>query len=270
MPNTFRLTLVQSKLHWENPLLNLKHFTKLLNRIEKNETDLILLPETFNSGFSMNATKFAEAEEGPTMQWMYEIASGSKASVAGSLVIRDQKKLYNRFVWMEPDGHYSTYSKRHLFTPGKENKVFQQGTERTIIEWKGWKFCPQICYDLRFPVWSRNSIRTRNKQNEYEYDVLLYIANWPAIRDYAWQNLLIARAIENQAYVAGVNRIGVDGNTIEHVGNSVLLDPTGKPISSVKARTQAVQTCHLDKKHLELYRKSFPVLADADPFYLGT
>ena len=268
MAKNLSITLVQAKLAWENPTANFKGLNKLLSGLKRGQTDVLVLPEMFSTGFSMNAKQLAEEMEGPSMQWMYETASGLRAAVCGSVMIRDGKNYFNRFIWMEPDGHYDQYDKRHLFRMGKEEKTFTGGTDGIVIEYKGWSFCPMICYDLRFPVWSRNRIIGGGTSPKYDYDVLLYVANWPAARSYAWSQLLIARAMENQCYVAGVNRVGADGNEVAHSGNSVLLNPLGEPISHLKPNRQGVETIVLNWKALQDIRKKFPVLQDADAFGL--
>lgn len=269
MPKDLSLTIVQPNITWESPLDNFKSLNKQLAKTGRGETDLIVLPEMFSTGFSMNAKKHAEQMEGPSMQWMFETAQGLKAAVCGSVMIRENGKYFNRFIWMEADGHYDQYDKRHLFTMGKEDKTYTAGKEGIVIEYNGWGFCPQICYDLRFPVWSRNLKRGTGAAAKYDYDVLLYVANWPAIRSYAWSQLLIARSIENQCYVAGVNRVGEDGNGVEHSGNSVVLDPLGQSISKMKPNKAGVETVQLNWKALQDLRKRFPVLNDADTFSIA-
>ncbi len=268
MPKNLHLTLVQSPLVWESPIDNFRAFNKLLSKLGKGESDVIVLPEMFSTGFSMDARRLAEEMEGPSMQWMFETAQGLKAAICGSLIIKEEGKFFNRFIWMEPDGHYDHYDKRHLFRMAKEEKTFTESTEGLVIEYKGWGFCPMVCYDLRFPVWSRNRIIRKGKKISYDYDVLLYVANWPAARSYAWQQLLIARAIENQCYVAGVNRIGKDGKGIEYSGDSALINPLGGKISNLKSNKQGLESIVLNWKALQDVRKSFPVLMDADSFGL--
>lgn len=268
MPKNLSITIVQTPLAWESPTENYKQLNKMLSGIEKSETDIVVLPEMFSTGFSMSAKKLAEQMEGPSMQWMFETARGLKSAVCGSLMIEEGKKYYNRFIWMEPDGHYDHYDKHHLFSMAKEDKTYTAGQEGIVIEYKGWGFCPMICYDLRFPVWSRNRIVKREGKTGSDYDVLLYVANWPAVRSFAWQQLLIARAIENQCYVAGVNCIGKDGKGIEYNGDSVLLNPLGEKISSIKPKKKGLETIELNWKALQDLRKTFPVLNDADGFGL--
>lgn len=268
MPKNLSLTLVQPNLIWESPVDNYRNLNKQLSKIGKGETDVVVLPEMFSTGFSMNAKKLAEEMEGPSMQWMFETSQGLKSAICGSLIIKEEKKYYNRFIWMEPDGHYDFYDKRHLFRMAKEEKVYTASKEGFVIEYKGWGFCPMVCYDLRFPVWSRNRLLGKGVKAKYDYDVLLYVANWPAIRSYAWEHLLYARAIENQAYVAGVNRVGKDGNDIEYTGDSMLVNPLGEKISSIKSKKAAIETIELNWKALQDIRAKFPVLLDADEFGL--
>lgn len=269
MPKDLFLTIVQPRITWESPLDNFKLLNRQLSKTGRGETDLVVLPEMFSTGFSMRAKQHAEQMEGPTMQWMFETAQGLQAAVCGSVMIREEGKYYNRFIWMEADGHYDQYDKRHLFSIGKEDKTYTAGTEGIVIEYKGWGFCPQICYDLRFPVWSRNLTQRSGKAVKYDYDVLLYVANWPAIRSHHWSQLLIARAIENQCYVAGVNRVGDDGNAVAHSGQSVVLEPLGTPLSGLKPNQPGVATVALSWKALQELRKRFPVLRDADTFSIA-
>ena len=267
MAKNLRVTLVQQPLVWENPKATLQHLTSVLQPIKKGSTDVIVLPETFNTGFAVESPQLAEQEGGPTMLWMAELAATKRAAVCGSLMIKDKKKIYNRFIWMYPDLSYNTYDKRHLFRMSKEFEVFSQGKESVLIEHNGWSICPQVCYDLRFPVWSRNRLaKLSETQVAPEYEVLLYVANWPKARSFAWNQLLIARAIENQCYVVGVNRVGKDGNGVDHAGDSVVLDPLGQKISKIKGAKPAVETVTLDAKSITQLRQSFPVLMDGDSF----
>ena len=262
-PKNLRITLVQTALHWEQPVKNLNQFTKQLSSLKRNETDLIMLPEMLNTGFSMNADVLAEKPGGFTMQWMAEVANALNTAVCGSLIITEKNKFYNRFIWMNVDGSYEQYDKRHLFRMGKENAVFTAGTESVIISYKGWNICPLVCYDLRFPVWSRNQI---DSDGNSDFDLLLYVANWPSVRCYAWNQLLIARAIENQSYLAAVNRVGKDGNEMDHCGGSVVLDPMGKPISKLKSKRKGIETVEISYHELARLRTGFPVMMDADKF----
>jgi omega-amidase len=254
-----RITFVQSPLFWEAPEKNRAHFDKLLARLYKSSTDVILLPEMFTTGFTMNAGSVSETMKGHSVEWMHKVAMGKNAVVCGSLVIRDRGRYYNRFIWMQPDGKHFHYDKRHLFRMAREHNTYSPGTKRLIVEWRGWRICPLVCYDLRFPVWSRN---------RDEFDLLIYVANWPEKRRFAWSQLLIARAIENQCYVAGLNRVGVDGKGIPYTGDSVVLDPVGMKISSTKPSKTSVETVVLSMRKLEDLRKQFPVMMDADKFMI--
>ncbi|CAN5529207.1 amidohydrolase [soil metagenome] len=220
----------------------------------------------FTTGFSMNAKSLAEEVEGPSMMWMQQVATALKSAVTGSLIIKEKKKFYNCFVWMNPDGTYHTYNKRHLFRMGGEDQVYTAGTESIVIPCKDWVICPPVCYDLRFPVWSRNRMVKQGKEISFDYDVLIYVANWPTVRRYHWQQLLIARAIENQAYVVGVNRIGKDGKENSYSGDSVMLDPLGNRISKTLPNKSAVETIVFSMKNLLLVREKFPVFYDSDRF----
>ena len=267
MIKNLRITLAQTSLYWEQPIKNLNQFSKQLSALKRKETDVIVLPEMFNTGFSMNAEALAEKPGGLTMQWMAEVAHGLNTAVCGSLIITEKNKFYNRFIWMNVDGSFEQYDKRHLFRMGKEDAVFTAGTESVIIHYKGWNICPLVCYDLRFPVWSRNQVQSSSsKVQSFDYDVLLYVANWPTVRSYPWKQLLIARAIENQSYVAGVNRIGKDGNGMEHSGDSVILNPLGQPVSNFKSNKKQIETVELSYRELEKLRSAFPVMMDADSF----
>jgi len=276
-----KVTLIQTDLFWENRDKNIAHFDGLINSI-KEETDLIVLPEMFTTGFTMNPEKLAEPAEGETLNWMRTKAKAKNSVITGSIAVEENGKFFNRLFWVEPNGNYSNYDKRHLFRMGKEDEHYTQGNKKIITKIKDWKISPLICYDLRFPVWSRNrwhstvsSRKLAGKKTEtvekgnWEYDVLLYVANWPEVRIYAWKQLLIARAIENQCYVIGVNRIGKDGNNIEHSGDSVVINPRGEIISKTKANKESVETIKLDKQYLEDYKKVFPVGLDADDLNMG-
>ena len=257
------ITLVQPNLHWEDPVKNIKLFNKLLSPLKKGGTDLIVLPEMFSTGFSMKPAGLAEEMNGFSMQWMRETASSLKSVICGSLIIKEKRKYFNRFIWMQPNGEYLHYDKRHLFRMGGEDKVYTAGKKKIIIPYKGWNICPFVCYDLRFPVWSRNKTTSTGT---LEYDLGLYVANWPAVRSFPWQQLLIARAIENQSYMVAVNRVGEDGSGMMHDGFSAILDMTGKPLLQLKPKKQTIATIHLDKQPLIDFRKRFPAYKDADQF----
>jgi predicted amidohydrolase len=222
-------------------------------------TDLIILPEMFTTGFSMDAAALAEPLEGPTLAWLTKQAEQYRAVITGSYMVQVGENYFNRLIWMQPDGTYQHYDKHHLFRLAGETEVFTPGQNKVILTLKGWRICPLICYDLRFPVWSRN--------RHYEYDVLLYVANWPETRRLAWQNLLAARAIENQSYVIGINRVGEDGNHITYTGDSGVYEATGQNIWQ-HSNEEIIHSLTLDKIKLEAYRKAFPADLDADDFVL--
>ena len=199
---------------------------------------------------------------------MKKKAAQKKAIICGSVAVVDKGKYYNRLFWVEPNGKVSTYNKRHLFRMAKEEQHYTMGSEKIITQIKDWNICPQVCYDLRFPVWSRNNFKKETGIPKAEYDVLIYVANWPAVRSYPWKQLLIARAIENQCYVIGVNRIGKDGNGFDHSGDSMVINPRGEIISKTNANEESIETIELEKTYLEEFRKQFPVGLDADDFKL--
>ena len=260
-----KISLVQSFLHWERPAENRNKLQQLIEQIE--ETDLILLPEMFPSGFTMNTSMVAEKMDGESIHWMREMAREKDAVVCGSIIIEEEGKFYNRLIWMQANGEYFTYDKRHLFRMAEEHNYFSAGEEQLIVQLKGWNICPLICYDLRFPVWSRNRYETdRLTYAKPAYDLLLYVANWPEARVSAWEKLLLARAIENQVYVAGLNRIGTDDNGIAYSGNSVLVDPKGELIWKAKDHQEEVKTIVVNRDELDAFRKKFPVGMDGDQF----
>lgn len=248
------ITTIQSYLHWEDKEQNLKMFQKLIENISE-ETDLILLPEMFSTGFTMNNKLLAEDMNGNTVQWMKELAKLKNSAIAGSIIIEEDGKYFNRIIWVDAEGSIQYYNKRHLFSLGDENKHFTAGDKKLIVEYKGWKLNLNICYDLRFPVWSRN-----DKNNPY--DVLIYLASWPEKRIEHWDTLLKARAIENQCYVVGVNRIGEDGNEFKYVGHTLVVHPFGNVLYN--SNEAEVNTIVLSKHELELNRRQFPFLKDAD------
>jgi predicted amidohydrolase len=255
MKENLNITLIQSDLYWEDKEKNLKSFSQKISNI--GETDLIILPEMFTTGFSMQTEKLAEGMDGVTVSWMAEKAKEKNCVVTGSFICKEGEKFHNRLVWMKPDGSYSYYDKRHLFSMGDENNYYTAGTKKITEELKGWKVCPLICYDLRFPVWARNTEK---------YDLLIYVANWPERRSHPWKTLLLARAIENQCYVAGLNRIGNDVNDIYCSGDSAVINPKGEIISNIPAGKEATETITLNYAELQEFRKAFPVLKDADKF----
>ena len=253
-----RVTLVQTELEWEDIPANLARFTKLVQQLPP-ESDLIVLPEMFSTGFSMNAERLAETMQGEAPQWLRETAATIDTDMVGSIMIRENGRFYNRLLWARPDGDLVVYDKRHLFRMTGEHDVYTAGRQNVLVELKGWKVRPFICYDLRFPAW------TRNIGNDY--DLSLYIANWPAARSNHWKILLRARAIENQAYVVGVNRVGTDGSGIYHSGDSSVIDPAGNIVFQT-AHSHCVKTVRLRKEVLQDFRSSFPAWKDSDPFQL--
>ncbi|CAN5301887.1 nitrilase family protein [soil metagenome] len=262
---TLTLTLIQTDVFWENKEQNFLMLTDKIRNI-KEKTEVIILPEMFSTGFSMNAEMLAEDMNGPTVHWMKKMAAEKKAILTGSIIIREQDKFYNRLIWMLPTGDYGVYDKRHLFAFGEEDQHYTAGNKRLIASVKGWKINLQICYDLRFPVWSRQS-PDAEKINEPEFDILIFVANWPEKRSHAWKTLLQARAIENQSYTIGVNRVGNDGKNIYYNGNSMITDPLGEVLYT-KAIGEEVFTYTISKEKLEEVRSKFPFGKDADKFRL--
>lgn len=258
-----RLAIVQTPLHWESREKNLSMLDEKLSAL-KDEADLIILPEMFTTGFTMNAKAVAEKMDGPSVKWMAEKATEKNCVITGSIIIEENGNYYNRLIWMRPDGTHEHYDKRHLFRMANEHEHFSPGKDRITFLLKGWKVCPLICYDLRFPVWSRNSCF--GGPHNYAYDLLIYVANWPERRSHAWKTLLQARAIENLSYAAGVNRVGKDGKDIEYSGDSAVIDPKGEIISKTKAHEESIETITLSFRQLEEFRKSFPAGMDADHF----
>lgn len=253
-----KITIFQGYLFWENIDKNLQNIALRLSGI-REKTDLIILPEMFNTGFSMNAENLAEPMGGKTMQWMKSIASKYDCEVTGTLIISENGNYYNRLIWMRPDGSYEHYDKRHLFALGKEHQTYTAGTEKLIVELKGWKIYPLICYDLRFPVWMRNV--------DEAYDLMIIVANWPERRALHWRTLIPARAVENQAYVIGVNRVGHDGNEVYHSGDSTCIDPMGNVVY-YKRDEEDVYTFSINPDEVRKTRRAMPFLKDADRFTL--
>lgn len=256
MKSQLLLGLVQAELAWQDPEANRNHLTGLL--AGQTDLDLVLLPETFTTGFSQNAALLAEDPQGPTWHWLRDQAARGGFTLAGSYVVKQAGAVYNRLVWAHPNGETGHYDKRHLFTMAGEHKRYEPGQQRVLFECCGWRLCPQVCYDLRFPVWSRS---------KKDYDLLFYVANWPAPRAAQWQRLLPARAIENQAYVAAVNRIGSDGKGIQYLGHSQAYDPLGESLIGA-GQTGPVLRASLEAAQLASLRQQFPVLDDADDFLL--
>ena len=266
------VTTIQTNLHWEEKSANLRMLEEKIAAIEER-TELVVLPEMFSTGFSMKPSELAEDMEGETMAWMKRVSRENGIILTGSFIATENAGYYNRLVWMLPNGQYGYYDKRHLFGYAGEDKHYQAGNKRLIASVNGWKINLQVCYDLRFPVWARNRVldsdQSRSGQPASatgpEYDLLVYVANWPERRSHAWKTLLCARAIENQCYVIGVNRVGSDGNNIYHSGNSLVIDPLGQVLYHM-ADQEDVSTITLQKEKLEEVREKFPFWKDADSF----
>lgn len=254
--NDLRITLVQSRIAWESPSANLTRYEELLDE-HATPTDLIILPEMFTTGFTMRAAENAEPMDGPAVRWMKDQAARRAAVVTGSLIVEEGGNYFNRLIWMRPDGTFATYDKRHRFAMAGEHEHYEAGTERLIVELKGWKICPLICYDLRFPVWARN---------DDAYDLLIYTANWPNKRAYDWNTLLKARAVENQCYVAAVNRVGEDANGHAYNGDSCVIDPGWRHTLWHREKEETVHTQILSRSHLAEVRSKLPFLVDRDRF----
>ena len=261
--SSLTLTIIQTDLVFENKTVNLERLKSKIENIEQR-TEIVVLPEMFSTGFSMQSEVFAETMEGETVKWMKEIAEANKIILTGSIIIEEDGQYFNRLVWMLPNGQLGYYDKRHLFAYGEEDKYYTGGNKRLIASVKGWKINLLICYDLRFPVWSRQ----QSGVDETEYDLLIYVANWPEKRSHAWITLLCARAIENQCYVAGVNRVGKDNKNIYHSGNSLVIDPLGQVLYHM-ADEEDVFTITLQKEDLNKARTQFPFWKDADDFTIN-
>jgi omega-amidase len=257
-----KISFVQSKLFWQDIKSNLEYLERKIDEMHQ-VADVIVLPEMFSTGFSMQ-TNQAESMDGEALKWMQRLSIQKQAAITGSLMIKEKGFIYNRLVWMFPDGSFEVYDKRHLFRMANENESFTAGNRRLIVQYKGWNICPLICYDLRFPVWSRN----QSSNSGLAYDLLIYVANWPERRALAWNSLLPARAIENQAFVLGVNRVGSDGNDISYSGDSGLYNYLGERISQANRFMEKVEIIEISKAELLKYRESFPAYADADEFKL--
>jgi len=280
-------TLIQTKLIWEDAAANRQMLEEKINSIP-DKTEVVILPEMFSTGFSMQPEKFAETMDGETVQWMKKIAASNKIILTGSLMIKEVAAssektatdlYFNRLIWMLPTGEYGVYDKRHLFAYGDEHNHYSSGSKRLIASVNGWKINLQVCYDLRFPVWARqsppflsdtdggSSSLLQKAETSLEYDVLIYVANWPERRSLAWKTLLQARAIENQCYVIGVNRVGEDGTGVYYAGDSMVVNAMGE-ILYHKQHEEDVFTTQLNKEHLEETRKRFPFWKDADRFII--
>ena len=261
MMHTIAVSLIQTKLFWEDKSRNLAMLEEKILGISE-QTNLVILPEMFSTGFSMKPELLAETMEGATIAWMKRIAIAKKIILTGSLIIEEAGRYYNRLIWMLPNGNLGFYDKRHLFAFAGEDQFYTAGKKRLITSVNGWKINLQICYDLRFPVWAR-----QQTEEEPEYDLIIYVANWPERRNHAWKTLLTARAIENQCYVIGVNRVGEDGNQINHSGDSMLIDPLGTVLFS-KAHEELIHHFELRKEALTEVRTKFPFWKDADDFHI--
>ena len=258
MKNELKVALVQSNLVWENPEQNRHNFSSKIAEISES-VDIIILPEMFTSGFTMNADQVAETMTGETIAWMKDLSKEKDAAITGSLIIKENDTFFNRLVFVHSNGEIDCYDKRHTFTLAGEHKVFKAGHHNVIIDFEGWKIKPLICYDLRFPVWARN---TEN------YDLLFYVANWPKVRVSAWDALLQARAIENMSYCIGINRVGLDANNFEYSGHSAAYDALGKRMDTIPYDKEAIEIVTLNKAHVETYRKKLGFLNDKDNFNL--
>jgi len=258
--NNLKITIFQAYLFWENIDKNLQNLTLRLSSGVKEKTDLIVLPEMFNTGFSMNAAALAEDMNGKTMTWMKESAAKYNCVITGSLIIKENDAYYNRMIWMLPDGEFQYYDKRHLFGMGQEDQTYTAGGEQVIVELKGWKIRLAICYDLRFPVWLRNT--------DAAYDILLVIASWPDRRIPHWKALIPARAIENQSYVIAANRVGHDGNEVYYSGHSMCIDAFGNTVY-YKPEDEDLYTFSISYEELVKVRQGFPFLKDADDFTIN-
>lgn len=264
--STLHITTLQADLVWENKEANLHYFEdQIINHV--GPTELIALPEMFTTGFTMRPASFAETMEGETMGWMREVARKKKAILTGSFIALEGGKYCNRLVWMQPDGQFGYYDKRHLFSLAGEDKHYTAGNKKLIVSVKGWKINLQICYDLRFPVWARQAPPAERATVVPRHDLLLYVANWPQKRSHAWKTLLTARAIENQCFVIGLNRVGNDGNGIYHSGDSMVIDPLGQVLYHAPEHVDN-HGILLEKKMLEEIRSQFSFLDDADSFFL--
>jgi predicted amidohydrolase len=255
------VAIIQTDLAWENADANLEMFGKKFDMI-KNPVDLIVLPAMFNTAFSMNPSACAELPDGKTFSWMKEKAKEKNCVITGSMLINDAGKYFNRLFWMKPNGTFQQYDKKHLFRFSGEHEVFSSGKKKITSSLNGWNVRPLICYDLRFPVWSMNTFSSE----KFEYDCLIYVANWPEKRRHAWMSLLIARAIENQAYVIGVNRVGTDGKGNTYSGDSMIIDPKGNIIVQIPEHKESIEFATLSYSEVQSYREHFRVALDWDKF----
>ena len=262
--SSITITLIQANLHWENKRANLEMFESKISNL-KEKTQVVILPEMFSTGFSMKPEDLAEKMDGETVRWMKKLAAEKKIILTGSVIIEEEGNYYNRMIWMLPNGQMGYYNKRHLFAFAGEDKHYTGGTERLIVSVNGWKMNLLVCYDLRFPVWARQQF---DEEKNFEYDALIYVANWPERRSTAWRALLQARAIENQCYVIGVNRVGEDGNGIYHSGDSTVVDPLGEVLYHKKDE-EDIFTMTLKKEDLVNVREKFQFWRDADDFSIA-
>lgn len=258
------ITLVQTPIQWHDPVANRSQIARKLARIEQ-PTDLIILPEMFTTGFTLDTQKQNEPEEGPTYEWMRQMAATYNSVIAGSIIVKSNEENFNRFLWVKPTGEVLYYDKRHLFRMADEHHYFKEGNDISTFEVNGWKVRPSICYDLRFPVWSRNTVTN----NEFDYDILLFVANWPAARISTWDTLLKARAIENLSYCIGVNRVGTDGKGIRYNGHSACYNYIGEPLIFLE-ENESVSYVKVLKNNLVEYRNKFPANKDADKFTIDS
>lgn len=247
------ISIIQASPHWEDAGRNLVSWTKWIHQARG---ECVVLPEMFSTGFTMRA-ELAESPEGPTFQWMKKLSAETGKVLCGSYIVTEEGRYYNRFIWMEPSGNFYSYNKKHLFSLAGEEKHYQTDGKMLLLEYKGWKIAPFVCYDLRFPVWIR-------RRADFNYDIALFVASWPEKRSYAWKSLLVARAIENQAYVLACNRVGKDGNETEHSGDSVFLDFRGIPLKEAKPFREEILECILDPESLHFHRRAFPFFEDRD------
>ncbi len=260
--NELKVYGLQISMHWEDVEANLRRYDEWLSQLSPGMADIIVLPEMFQTGFSMKPQLFAEEPGGSTTQWMQAQSRRLDAAITGSIMIVEGGKYYNRLLWVTPDGAVRHYDKRHLFSLAGEEKVYAPGKERLLVEWRGWRILPLVCYDLRFPVWARN----RMTDGAAEYDLALFVANWPERRVAAWSKLLVARAIENQCYIIGVNRVGEDGNGVYHSGHSAIHDAFGETMAAASPGKEEWMSAVLEKEKLADIRSKLSFLADQDQF----
>ncbi len=258
-----RISLVQGATRWHDPAGNRDYYGDLIKPLA-NLTDLVILPETFTSGFSNDAIDKAEGMDGPTVSWIREQAAALDAAVTGSVQLRTAKGVFNRLLWATPDGELQYYDKRHLFRFAGEHKRYAAGDKRLTVEWKGWRINPLVCYDLRFPVYSRNRYNVE-REGQLDFDLQIFVANWPSARAYPWKTLLRARAMENLCYVAAVNRVGADGNGLEYSGDSAVIDFLGQPLVEI-TDDETIGTATISAAELKAHRERFPAMLDGDTF----